>query len=87
MSCRLGALLPALEEYEYRNKLFTAGFEAIDIEPTRVHKAEQARDFLANAGLDPEKVGPQIDGKFLSAFVRALKPAGRGVVVGPSCRA
>src|SRR4249919_2966586 len=75
MELWVGCIAGALEEYEYRNKLFTAGFEAIDIEPTRVHKAEQARDFLANAGLDPEKVGPQIDGKFISAFVRALKPA------------
>jgi arsenite methyltransferase len=87
MELWVGCIAGALEEYEYRNKLFTAGFEAIDIEPTRVHKAEQARDFLANAGLDPEKVGPQIDGKFISAFVRALKPADRGAVVGPSCRA
>src|SRR5580765_6772391 len=56
MELWVGCIAGALEEYEYRNKLFTAGFETIDIEPTRVHKAEQARDFLANAGLDPEKV-------------------------------
>jgi arsenite methyltransferase len=51
-----------------------------------VYKSEEARDFLVNAGLDPEKVAPTIDGKFISAFVRAVKPAGRGIVVGPSCR-
>jgi arsenite methyltransferase len=82
----VGCIAGALEEYEYRDKLFTAGFESIDIEPTRIYKSEEARDFLAAAGLDPEKVGPAIDGKFISAFVRAVKPGGRGLVVGPSCR-
>ena len=86
MELWVGCIAGALEEYEYRDKLFTAGFESIDIEPTRVYKSEEARDFLAAAGLDPEKVGPDIDGKFMSAFVRAVKPGGRGLVVGPSCR-
>jgi arsenite methyltransferase len=74
MELWVGCIAGALEEYEYRDKLFTAGFESIDIEPTRVYKSEEARDFLAAAGLDPEKVGPQIDGKFISAFVRGVKP-------------
>jgi ubiquinone/menaquinone biosynthesis C-methylase UbiE len=82
----VGCVAGALEEYEYRDKLFNAGFESIEIEPTRVYKVEEARDFLAAAGLDAEKVGPAIDGKFMSAFVRAVKGAGRGSVVGPSCR-
>ena len=86
MELWVGCIAGALEEYEYRDKLFTAGFESIDIEPTRVYKSEEARDFLAAAGLDPEKVGLAIEGKFISAFVRAVKPAGRGLVVGPSCR-
>jgi len=86
MELWVGCIAGALEEYEYRDKLFTAGFESIDIEPTRVYKSEEARDFLAAAGLDPEKVGPAIDGKFISAFVRAVKPGGRGLVVGPSCQ-
>jgi arsenite methyltransferase len=86
MELWVGCIAGALEEYEYRDKLFRAGFESIDIEPTRVYRSEEARDFLASAGLDPEKVGPQIDGKFISAFVRAVKPAARGPVVGPSCR-
>jgi arsenite methyltransferase len=86
MELWVGCIAGALEEYEYRDKLFTAGFESIDIEPTRIYKSEEACDFLAAAGLDPEKVGPEIDGKFISAFVRAVKPAGRGLVVGPSCR-
>jgi SAM-dependent methyltransferase len=87
MELWVGCIAGALEEYEYRDKLFSAGFEAIDIEPTRIYKSEEARDFLSAAGLDPEKVGTQIDGKFISAFVRAVKPAKQGNVVGPSCRA
>jgi len=85
MELWVGCIAGALEEYEYRDKLFRAGFEAIDIEPTRVYKSSEARDFLAAAGLDPDKVAPLIDGKFISAFVRAQKPNARGSVVGPSC--
>jgi len=59
---------------EYQEKLTRVGFEAIDVEPTRVYKAEEAREFLVGAGLNPDVVGPQIDGKFISAFVRAVKP-------------
>ncbi len=85
MELWVGCIAGALEEYEYRDKLFRAGFESIDIEPTRVYKSDEARDFLANAGLDVDKVAPLIDGKFISAFVRAQKPNARGNVVGPSC--
>jgi Methylase involved in ubiquinone/menaquinone biosynthesis len=85
MELWVGCIAGALEEYEYRDKLFSAGFDSIDIEPTRVYKSEEARDFLAAAGLDPEKVGPQIDGKFMSAFVRAVKPARKPSCCGPSC--
>jgi SAM-dependent methyltransferase len=75
MELWVGCIAGALEEQEYREKLARAGFEAIEVEPTRVYKLEEARDFLAAAGLDPETVGPQVDGKFISAFVRATKPA------------
>ena len=85
MELWVGCIAGALEEYEYRDKLFRAGFESIDIEPTRVYKSAEARDFLAAAGLDADKVAPLIDGKFISAFVRAQKPNARGNVVGPSC--
>jgi SAM-dependent methyltransferase len=85
MELWVGCIAGALEEYEYRDKLFSAGFESIDIEPTRVYKSDEARDFLAAAGLEPDKVAPLIDGKFISAFVRAQKPNARGNVVGPSC--
>ena len=86
MELWVGCIAGALEEYEYRDKLFSAGFESIDIEPTRVYRSEEARDFLAAAGLDPHKVGPAIDGKFISAFVRAAKPARQDTTVGPSCK-
>jgi arsenite methyltransferase len=86
MELWVGCVAGALAEYEYRDKLFNAGFESIEIEPTRVYKAEEARDFLTAAGLDAEKVGPMIDGKFMSAFVRAVKGPRRGSVVEPSCR-
>ena len=78
MELWVGCIAGALEENEYREKLARAGFEAVDVEPTRVYKTEEARDFLVAAGLDPETVGPQIEGKFISAFVRATKPASLG---------
>src|SRR6266436_4774384 len=83
----VGCVAGALEEFEYRDKLFSAGFENIDIEPTRVYKVEEARDFLSSAGLDVDKVAPLIDGKFMSAFVRATKPFPKTACCGPSCRA
>src|ERR1700731_151838 len=85
MELWVGCIAGALEEKEYQKKLLRAGFEAIDVEPTRVYKAEEARDFLAAAGLNPDVVGPQIDGKFISAFVRAVKPASKAACCGPSC--
>ncbi|MBI1736256.1 MAG: arsenite methyltransferase [Candidatus Rokubacteria bacterium] len=71
----IGCVAGALEEGEYRAKLAKAGFEAIEVEPTRVYRAEDARDFLAGAGLDAARIAPVVDGKFMSAFVRAVKPA------------
>jgi SAM-dependent methyltransferase len=71
----IGCVAGALEESEYRRKLERAGFEAIGVEPTRVYRAEDAREFLAGAGLDIEAIAPHVEGKFMSAFVRARKPA------------
>jgi len=85
MELWVGCIAGALEEKEYQEKLARAGFESIDVEPTRVYKAEEARDFLAAAGLDPEVVGPAIDGKFISAFVRAVKPATVMACCGADC--
>ena len=73
----IGCVAGALEEQEYHDKLAQAGFEGIDVEPTRVYRVEDARDFLARSGIDADAVAPQVDGKFMSAFVRARKPRAR----------
>jgi arsenite methyltransferase len=70
----IGCVAGALGEDEYRAKLGKAGFEAIEVEPTRIYRVEDARDFLAGAGVDADTIAPQVDGKFMSAFVRARKP-------------
>src|SRR5712671_1013544 len=71
----IGCVAGALEEREYRDKLARAGFEAIDLEPTRIYRVADAREFLEGAGLDVDAIAPQVDDKFMSAFVRARKPA------------
>jgi len=71
----IGCVAGALEEDEYRAKLAKAGFEGIDVEPTRIYRVEDAHEFLAGAGLDAAAIAPEVDGKFMSAFVRARKPA------------
>src|SRR5258706_11487386 len=76
MELWVGCIAGALEEFEYRDKLFQAGIVSIAIEPTRVYKSEEGREFLQAAGFDAEKVGPQIKDKFMSAFLRATKPIG-----------
>jgi ubiquinone/menaquinone biosynthesis C-methylase UbiE len=83
----VGCVAGALGDDEYRSKLSAAGFEQIDIEPTRVYRAEDAREFLSAAGVDVDAIAPQVDGKFLSAFVRAVKPptAGAKACCGPTC--
>lgn len=70
----IGCIAGALDELEYRQKLAEAGFEAVQLEPTRVYQVEEAREFLAGASLDVDALAPQVEGKFLSAFVRARKP-------------
>ncbi len=69
----VGCVAGALEENEYRAKLSTAGFTDVDVEVTRVYKIEEAREFLKEGNLDWDAIAPQIDGKFVSAFVRARK--------------
>jgi arsenite methyltransferase len=71
----IGCVAGALDEQEYRDKLAKAGFESIGVEPTRVYRVDDAREFLAGKGLDADAIAPQVDGKFMSAFVRARKPA------------
>jgi len=71
----VGCVAGALEDVEYRNKLTAAGFEEVDIEPTRIYRAEEARNLLAAEGFDVDAIAAEVDGKFMSAFVRAVKPA------------
>jgi arsenite methyltransferase len=70
----VGCMAGALDEADYRAKLSAAGFEDVDIEPTRVHRAADARVFLADKGLDVDAIAPLVDGKFFSGFIRARKP-------------
>ena len=70
----VGCVAGALDESEYREKLKAAGFEQVSIEPTRVYRVEDAREFLSSAGVDVDAIAPQVDEKFMSGFVRAVKP-------------
>jgi arsenite methyltransferase len=70
----MGCVAGALEESAYRDKLVKAGFHNIEIVPIRIYRIEDAKDFLAGAGLNVEALAPQMDGKFMSAFIRARKP-------------
>jgi ubiquinone/menaquinone biosynthesis C-methylase UbiE len=70
----IGCLAGALDENDYRQKLAAAGFEDISIEPTRVYKVDDARDFLGGHGLDVDAMAPLVDGRFYSGFIRARKP-------------
>jgi hypothetical protein len=70
----VGCVAGAPEEDEYRSKLAAAGFENIGIEPTRIYRSEEAGSILSDQGIDIERVAPLVDGKFMSAFVRARKP-------------
>jgi len=78
----VGCIAGALDEDDYRSKLSAAGFEKIEIEPTRVYRVEEAREFLADHEIDVDAIAPQVDGKFMSAFVRATKPQ---QCCGPEC--
>ncbi len=80
----VGCIAGALEENEYRSKLAAAGFGAIDVEPTRIYRVEEARDFLSGKGIDVDAMAEQVDGKFLSAFIRAEKPK-PAACCGPTC--
>ena len=70
----IGCVAGALEEDDYRGKLGKAGFEAVGLEPTRIYRTEDARELLDREGIDAAAIAPMVDGKFMSAFVRARKP-------------
>jgi len=82
----VGCIAGALDEIEYRDKLAKAGFEQIEIEPTRIYRVEDAREFLAAEGVDVDAIALQVDEKFMRAFVRAIKPTGsERACCGPIC--
>ena len=81
----VGCIAGALDENDYRAKLTAAGFESVDVEPTRIYRAEEAKDILAAEGLDVEVVAAEVDGKFMSAFIRAVKPADMKPCCSPTC--
>ena len=81
----VGCVAGALEENEYRTKLASAGFEKIEIEPTRIYRMEDAREFLSGQDIDMDAFAPQVDGKFMSAFIRAVKPQSVKPCCGPTC--
>lgn len=70
----VGCIAGALRDSEYTSKLTAAGFEDVSIEPTRVYKVEDAKQFLSAQGVDADDIAPHVEGKFISAFIRAKKP-------------
>ena len=84
MELWIGCIAGALEENEYRTKLAHAGFSHIDVEPTRIYRAEDAKALLDQGGLDADLLS-SVDGRFMSAFVRAQKPATAASCCGPTC--
>ena len=84
MEMWVGCIAGALHDHEYISKLAKAGFGDIDIEPTRVYSVEDARQFLTGNGIDVDAIAPQVENKFMSAFIRAVKPAPTECC-GPAC--
>jgi SAM-dependent methyltransferase len=84
MELWVGCIGGALEEREYVSKLQRAGFTNVDVEPWRIYAVDDARAFLATSGVDVDRLAPQLEGKFASAFVRATKPA-VNTCCGPAC--
>jgi arsenite methyltransferase len=86
MELWVGCIAGALKDSDYISKLAKAGFDNIDIEPTRLYSVDDARQFLTGQGLDVDAIAPQIEGKFLSAFIRAVKPGNaEKSCCGPAC--
>jgi len=80
-----GCIAGALDEDDYRMKLAAVGFEAIGVEPTQIYTIGDAREFLSGRGVDLDAIAPLVEGKFMSAFVRARKPAQTGACCAPTC--
>ena len=84
MELWVGCVAGALHADEYTSKLKQAGFESVELEPWRVYQIEDARAFLAESGIDVDRLAPQVDGKIASAFIRARRPEARPCC-GPTC--
>jgi SAM-dependent methyltransferase len=84
MELWVGCIAGALEETEYAAKLRAAGFADVEVEPWRIYQVDDARAFLTESGVDVDRLAPEVDGKFASAFVRARKPEAEGCC-GPTC--
>lgn len=80
-----GCVAGALEQSAYLTKLKQAGFAEVSIQPTRIYSAADAREFLSGAGLDVETVAQEVDGKFASGFIRAVKPKKEQSCCSPTC--
>jgi arsenite methyltransferase len=85
MELWVGCVAGALGEGTYRELLTQAGFEDVDIEPTRIYRADDAKQFLDDAGLSDDEMLAEIDGRFMSAFVRAQKPVAVSARTNKSC--
>ena len=86
MELWIGCIAGALSEREYTAKLQSAGFSDVEVEPWRIYQLDDARAFLAEGQLDVERLAPEVEGKFASAFVRARKPiAPARSCCGPTC--
>jgi hypothetical protein len=81
----VGCIAGALEQDDYKSKLMAAGFAQPSIEPTRIYRVEDAREFLVAQGIDVDAMAHQVDGKFMGAFIRAEKPGVDAACCAPSC--
>jgi SAM-dependent methyltransferase len=84
MELWVGCIAGALEEREYVAKLQAAGFTGVEVEPWRVYRIDDARAFLTESGVDVDRLAPEVEDKFASAFIRASKPAAKSCC-GPEC--
>jgi len=84
MELWVGCIAGALDQDDYASKLRAAGFADVEVEPWRVYQVEDARAFLAESGVDVDRLAPEVDGRFASAFIRARKPEATSCC-GPTC--
>src|SRR5499425_1288804 len=85
MELWVGCVAGALSDMEYQQKLANAGFQSIDIEATRVYDVNDAREFLCSSGIDADGIAAQVQDKFISAFVTAVKPLQNKSCCGSTC--